>query len=379
MLGDTAVAVHPDDERYATSSAPRSSFRSPVAASPLSPTITSILSSAPARSGTPARPEHRLLRRHNLPSLIVLDERGNITANGPFLGLDRFEARPAVVAAPQNKGASSRRKRPYLHSVGHAFAVTPSSRSGCRCSGSLALRCWLERRRCCSRRTGHYSPTSMEPRFFGWTTRCTTMYQPGWGTAFRCGSDRAARSSASVRARNRPPATGGRRTPTSSTPGSLRRCGRSPRSAGRMRRRSSRSSIHQCSCHRLRHPSSGRPDDDVRALRDGRCSATRHRPLCTRLRPHGKKMSKSRGNTADPIAWMDTYGTDAMRFTFARRESGAGRPGRGGVVQGARNFCNKLWNAARFALINGASTSSPLPSREPQAAPIDGSCRGSSR
>ncbi len=62
---------------------------------------------------------------------------------------------------------------------------------------------------------------------------------------------------------------------------------------------------------------------------------------------------------------MDTYGTDAMRFTFARGANpGQDVPVGEEWVQGARNFCNKLWNAARFALINGASTASPLPPRE---------------
>ncbi len=80
---------------------------------------------------------------------------------------------------------------------------------------------------------------------------------------------------------------------------------------------------------------------------------------------HGRKMSKSRGNTVDPIVWMGKYGSDAMRFTFARGANpGQDVPVGEEWVQGSRNFCNKLWNAARFALLNGASTASPLPSRE---------------
>ena len=48
-----------------------------------------------------------------------MDERGVITAHGPFQGLDRFEARPAVVAALRAEGRIVEEKRPYLHSVGH--------------------------------------------------------------------------------------------------------------------------------------------------------------------------------------------------------------------------------------------------------------------
>jgi valyl-tRNA synthetase len=70
----------------------------------------------------------------------------------------------------------------------------------------------------------------------------------------------------------------------------------------------------------------------------------------------GKKMSKSRGNTVDPLDWIDRFGADAVRFTLARGSN----PGSDTAISeewaaGSRNFCNKLWNATRFALLNGAS------------------------
>ena len=58
-------------------------------------------------------------RRHDLPSLTIMDERGVITAPGPFQGLDRFEARPAVLAALREEGRVVAEQRPYLHAVGH--------------------------------------------------------------------------------------------------------------------------------------------------------------------------------------------------------------------------------------------------------------------
>ncbi|HEY0935664.1 MAG TPA: class I tRNA ligase family protein, partial [Trebonia sp.] len=69
----------------------------------------------------------------------------------------------------------------------------------------------------------------------------------------------------------------------------------------------------------------------------------------------GKKMSKSKGNVVDPIDWMDRFGTDATRFTLARGST----PGTDEAISedwaaGSRNFGNKLWNATRFALLNGA-------------------------
>jgi valyl-tRNA synthetase len=70
---------------------------------------------------------------------------------------------------------------------------------------------------------------------------------------------------------------------------------------------------------------------------------------------HGKKMSKSFGNAVDPIEWLDRFGADAVRFTLARGANpGTDVPVGADWVQASRNFCNKLWNATRFALLNGA-------------------------
>jgi len=67
----------------------------------------------------------------------------------------------------------------------------------------------------------------------------------------------------------------------------------------------------------------------------------------------GQKMSKSKGNVIDPLEIMNQYGTDALRFTLASMAS----PGRDiklaeERIEGYRNFTNKLWNAARFILMN---------------------------
>jgi valyl-tRNA synthetase len=64
---------------------------------------------------------------------------------------------------------------------------------------------------------------------------------------------------------------------------------------------------------------------------------------------HGAKMSKSKGNVIDPLATMDEYGTDALRYSLAAMAA----PGTDislsvSRLEASRNFCNKLWNAARF-------------------------------
>ncbi|MBI3456025.1 MAG: valine--tRNA ligase [Candidatus Rokubacteria bacterium] len=67
----------------------------------------------------------------------------------------------------------------------------------------------------------------------------------------------------------------------------------------------------------------------------------------------GQKMSKSRGNAIDPLEVMDQYGTDALRFTLAALAA-QGREIRLSTerIEGYRNFANKIWNAARFVLSN---------------------------
>ncbi len=76
---------------------------------------------------------------------------------------------------------------------------------------------------------------------------------------------------------------------------------------------------------------------------------------------HGQKMSKSKGNIIDPLELIDSYGSDALRFTLASLAV----PGRdiklsADRVEGYRNFTTKLWNAARFCLMNQAKVDEAL-------------------
>ena len=68
---------------------------------------------------------------------------------------------------------------------------------------------------------------------------------------------------------------------------------------------------------------------------------------------NGQKMSKSKGNTIDPLVIMDKFGADAMRMTLtALATQGRDIKLSEERIEGYRNFCNKLWNAARFANMN---------------------------
>ncbi len=79
------------------------------------------------------------------------------------------------------------------------------------------------------------------------------------------------------------------------------------------------------------------------------------------LDENGQKMSKTKGNGIDPLVLIDKYGTDALRYTLVKEVAGAGQDIRleynrekheSLSVEAARNFTNKLWNAARFVMMN---------------------------
>ena len=90
-----------------------------------------------------------------------------------------------------------------------------------------------------------------------------------------------------------------------------------------------------------------------------------------------RKMSKSAGNGIDPLLLIERYGADALRFALVREVAGAGQDIRldydrksdtSATVEASRNFANKLWNASRFALINlGGETPASLGEPDPTA------------
>jgi valyl-tRNA synthetase len=85
---------------------------------------------------------------------------------------------------------------------------------------------------------------------------------------------------------------------------------------------------------------------------------------------NNRKMSKSAGNGIDPLLLIERYGADALRFALVREVAGAGQDIRldydrksdtSATVEASRNFANKLWNATRFALMNlGGETPASL-------------------
>jgi valyl-tRNA synthetase len=375
MLGDTAVAVHPDDERYAhlvgqTVSLPLTNRRIPVVADEqVDPAFgTGAVKVTPAHDPN----DFEIGRRHGLPSLVIMNERAIITAPGPFQGLDRLEARSAVVGALREEGRIVAEKRPYVHAVGHC------SRCNTVIEPRLSLQ-WFVRVETLAKaaadavRDGRtvLEPPALAARYFDWVDNmhdwCISR-QLWWG----------------------------HRIPVWYSPDDDMECfgpGESPPAGW-----TQDPDVLDTWFSSALFPFStlGWPDETpdlkrfypndvlvtgydilffwvVRMMMFG-LYAMDEVPFRTVVLhglirdQSGKKMSKSRGNVVDPLVWIDAYGADAVRFTMARGANpGTDVPVGEEWVQGSRNFCNKLWNATRFALLNGATVSGELPSRLPDA------------
>ena len=124
MLGDTAVAVNPKDDRYA--GLVGTTLRLPLMNRPI-PVVADEMVDREFGTGavkiTPAHDvnEFEVARRHELPSVRVIDESGAMTRDaGAFAGMDRFACRDAVVAKLAEEGLLVR-EEPYLHNIGHCY------------------------------------------------------------------------------------------------------------------------------------------------------------------------------------------------------------------------------------------------------------------
>ncbi|GIJ78524.1 valyl-tRNA synthetase [Micromonospora phaseoli] len=379
MLGDTAVAVHPDDERYrhligTEVELPLTGRRIPIVGDPhVDPAFgTGMVKVTPAHDPN----DFEIGQRHDLPALTIMDERGVITAHGPFEGLDRFEARPAIVAALRAQGRIVAEKRPYVHAVGHC------SRCRTTVEPRLSLQ-WFVNTSPLAKAAGdavrdgrvRIEPPELAKRYFAWVDNmhdwCISR-QLWWGHRIPVwyGPDGEV---VCVGPDEEPPSSSG------DGPGwhqdedvldTWFSSGLWPFSTlGWPEQTPELAKFYPTSVlvtgydilffwvARMMmfglYAMDGKQPFDVIALhgmvRDD----------------HGKKMSKSFGNVVDPLDWIDRYGADATRFTLARGANPGGDvPVSEEWCQGSRNFCNKLWNATRFALINGAHAVGPLPEAE---------------
>ena len=124
MLGDTGVAVNPADERYRhligkTAALPILGRKLPIVAAPeVDPEFgTGVLKITPGHDPV----DFEIGKRENLPAINILNGDGTINENGgPFAGLDRYQAREAILARLEEEGLLEK-VEPYRHSVGHCY------------------------------------------------------------------------------------------------------------------------------------------------------------------------------------------------------------------------------------------------------------------
>ena len=372
MLGDTAVAVHPDDERYAhlvgtEVELPLTGRRIPIVADKhVDPEFgTGAVKVTPAHDPN----DFEIGRRHDLPMLTVMNERAQITVAGPFEGMDRFEARPAVVAALREAGRIVAEKRPYMHAVGHC------SRCDTVVEPRLSLQWWvkveeLARLAGDAVRDGRTKihPAELEKRYFDWVDNMhdwTISRQLWWGHRIPVwyGPDDQV---VCVGPDEQPPSgEGWTQDPDvldtwfSSGLWPMSTMGWPADSAdlAKFYPTSVLSTgydilffwVVRMMMFGVQQMDGVQPFDHVYLhglIRDAQ----------------GKKMSKSRGNVIDPLEWMDAYGADATRFTLARGANPGGDMALADEwAAGSRNFGTKLWNASKFAMMNGASVTDGLP------------------
>ncbi|MGW6580811.1 valine--tRNA ligase [Streptomyces globisporus] len=375
MLGDTAVAVHPDDERYRhligkQIKLPLTDRTIPVVADHhVDPEFgTGAVKVTPAHDPN----DFEIGNRHDLPFITVLDERAVITVPGPFEGLDRLEARSAIVAALRAEGRIVAEKRPYVHSVGHC------SRCKTTIEPRLSLQWWVKVAPLAEAagdavRDGKVKihPQEMEKRYFDWVDnlhdwcisrqlwwghRIPVFYGPN-GEVVCVGPDDEA-------------PTGEGWTQDNDVLDTWFSSGLWPFSTlGWPERTDSLAKFYPNSVLVTGY--------DIlffwvaRMMMFGLYVNDGVPPFGTIVLhgmvrdEHGKKMSKSFGNVVNPLDWMDKYGSDALRFTLARGANpGTDVPIGEDWVQGSAKFSNKIWNATRFALMNGATIEGELPSAE---------------
>ncbi|WP_079404926.1 valine--tRNA ligase [Streptomyces sp. 3211] len=372
MLGDTAIAVHPDDERYKhlvgkLIKLPLTDRSIPVVADThVDPEFgTGCVKVTPAHDPN----DFAIGQRHNLPNMTIMDEHGVITVHGPFLGQDRFEARSAVVGALREQGRIVAEKRPYLHSVGHC------SRCSTTVEPRLSLQWWVKVETLAKAagdavRDGRVAihPQEMEKRYFDWVDnlndwcisrqlwwghRIPVWYGPD-GEVVCLGPDDEA-------------PTGEGWTQDTDVLDTWFSSGLWPFSTlGWPEKTPDLAKFYSTDVLVTGH--------DIiffwvaRMMMFGLYAMDGEVPFKTIALTglvrdeRGKKMSKSFGNVVDPLDWMDKYGSDAVRFTLAKGANpGTDVPIGEDWVQASSKFANKIWNATRFALMNGATIEGELP------------------
>ncbi len=404
MLGDTAVAVHPDDERYAVALRAKRSLRLPLVdrVIPLidDPYVDRAFGSGAVKI-TPAHDpnDFEVGNRHKLPRVAIFDDRARVNENGgPYRGLDRFEAR-ARVLADLEAAELLEKVEDHAMSVGHCQRcrtvvephLSPQWFVRTRPLAAVAIEAVK------SGRT-RFVPESWTATYYHWMESirdwCVSR-QIWWGhqiPAWYC-------------ARCNPETV---RQPPASAEGGPAAAPRIHAGAKAIVALEEPPACPDCGAGRealVRDPdvldtwfSSATWPFSTLGWPERTKELARFYPTSTLVTAFdiiffwvarmmmfgthfmgevpfrevyihalvrdakGEKMSKTKGNVLDPLVLMNKFGTDAVRFTLTAFAA-QGRDVRLSEerIEGYRNFCNKLWNATRFLLMNvGDVSDGPL-------------------
>ncbi len=366
-LGDTALAVHPRDKRYTkyvgqtlqVPSVEGTVTLTVVADEAVDPEFgTGVIKVTPGHDPV----DFEIGRRHNLPIRTVIGFDGRMTAEaGKYAGLDRFECRRRIVEDMQRLGLVERTE-PYRHAVGLCYRSKTVVEPLVSCQWYVNVKPLAEVAvKAVRGRRIKLLPTSWTKTYYHWMENirpwCVSR-QLWWGhriPAWYCEGDGSVHVS---------------RTDLTACPD----CGGPVRQDPDVLDTWFSSGLWPFS-------TLGWPDDtaDLRTFYPTSVLITGSDILffwvcrMAMLGLHfmgevpfrdvylhaivrdaeGQKMSKSKGNVADPVEVMERFGTDAFRFTLAAL-AGLGRDIRisDERIEGYRNFANKLWNAARLVLSN---------------------------
>ncbi|HUO04684.1 MAG TPA: valine--tRNA ligase [Candidatus Binataceae bacterium] len=379
MLGDTAVAVNPDDARY--KSMVGKTLKLPLTNREIKIVADAAVDSSFGTGAVKITPGHdfndfELGRRHGLEQISILDNQARMNANsGMYQGLTREQARKKIVADLESQELLEKIE-PHAHAVGVCSRCDTIVEPMLSEQWFMAMK-EMAKRAADAVREGKttFHPKFWENTYFNWMDNihdwCVSR-QLWWGhriPAYRC-----ARCDELVVAIERP--------------SQCAKCGGSD--------------IIQDDDVLDTWFSSGLWPFSTMGWPDNTAELQKYYPTSLLLTgfdiiffwvarmmmfgleftgkvpfkdvyitplvrdQYGKKMTKSKGNVVDPLDLMEQYGADAVRFTLAQLAA----QGRDVILShdrfaASRAFANKIWNAARFVMMNleGASQPLALPSR----------------
>jgi valyl-tRNA synthetase len=382
MLGDTAVAVHPDDERYKDligkfAILPIANRRIPIVADPIlvDPEFgTGVVKVTPSHD----RNDYEAGQRNNLQQMQVIGEDGTMTdaAGADFKGLDRKEARAKVVERLKEEGHLVKIEE-HVHNVGvHGKCDTDIE--------PMISRQWFVKIEPLAKpaidvvRNGDVQivPQSWEATYFNWMENIhdwTISRQLWWGhriPAFHCPNGH---TTVSMDDLTTCPECGAAVTQETDVLDTWFSSGLWPFSTLGWQ---GDGSDEKAKDFQIFYPTDTLITGfDILffwvarmimfGLRFTGEPPFRHVFLNGLVRDEqGQKMSKTKGNVIDPLDVVNEVGADALRFTLAVTASGRDIPLGKSRIQGYSAFVNKIWNASRFAMMH-------IDTELKDAAPID--------